>query len=94
MSANRLSPLSCGLSLAVTAALLYLGCALVVAWAPGVLAAGLGLIVHGLSLSGLSPAVDELRWSAVLIGTLAVAGYAFVAGTLFGVVHRRIGGDR
>lgn len=94
MSTNRLSPLSCGLSLAVTVALLYLGCALIVAWAPGALAAGLGLIVHGLSVSGLSPAVGELRWGAVVIGTLAVAGYAFVAGTLFGVVHRWIGGDR
>lgn len=75
MTSSRLSPLSCGLSLALTAALLYLACALVVAWSPGALAAGLGLIVHGLSLSGLSPAVGELRWGAVLVGTLAIAGY-------------------
>lgn len=94
MTSTRVSPLSCGLSLAVTAALLYLVCALIVAWSPGALAAGLGLIVHGLSLSGLSPAVGELRWGAVLVGTVAVAGYAFVAGALFGVVHRWTGGNR
>lgn len=94
MTTARLSPLSCGLSLAVTAVLLYLACAAMVAWSPGALAAGLGLIVHGLSLSGLSPAVGELRWSAVLIGSLAIAGYAFVAGALFATVHRWIGGNR
>jgi hypothetical protein len=89
-----LSPQSCGLSLALTAALLYLACALVVALAPGALLAGLRLVVHGLSLSGLSPAVDELRWGSVLVGTVAVAVYAFVAGVLFGAVHRWIGGGR
>ncbi|OGT54731.1 MAG: hypothetical protein A3E01_18615 [Gammaproteobacteria bacterium RIFCSPHIGHO2_12_FULL_63_22] len=94
MNTASLSPLRCGLSLAVTATLLYVGCALVVAWAPGALAAGLGVIVHGLSLSELTPAVGQLRWGAVLIGTLAVAGYAFVAGALFGAVHRWIGGGR
>jgi hypothetical protein len=94
MTSSRWSPLSCGLSLAVTAALLYLACALVVAWSPGALAAGLGLIVHGLSLSGLSPAVGELRWGAVLVGTLAIASYAFVAGALFATVHRWLGGGR
>jgi len=94
MSRPRPSPLSCGLSLAVTAVALYLACALVVAWSPGALAAGLGLIVHGLSLSSLSPAVGELRWSAVLIGSLAIAGYAFVAGALFATVNRLIGGHR
>jgi hypothetical protein len=56
--------------------------------------AGLGLIVHGFDLSGLSPAQGGLHWQAVLIGTLTIAGYAFVAGTLFAAVHRWIGGDR
>lgn len=94
MTTARLSPLPCGLSLAVTAVLLYLACAVIVALSPGALAAGLGLIVHGLSLSGLSPAIGELRCGAVLIGTLAVSGYAFVAGALFGAVHRWFGGSR
>jgi len=48
----------------------------------------LGVIVHGLSLTGLSPDVGELRWGAVLIGSLAIAGYAFIAGVLFATVHR------
>lgn len=94
MSRPRPSPLSCGLSLAVAAVALYLACALVVAWSPCTLAAGLGLIVHGLSPSSLSPAVGELRWSAVLIGSLAIAGHAFVAGALFATVNRLIGGHR
>ena len=88
MTRPRQSPLSCGLSLSVTAVLLYLACALIVAWSPG------ALVVHGLSLSGLTPAVGELRWSAVLIGSLAIAGYAFVAGALFTIVNRLIGGNR
>ena len=94
MTRPRQSPLSCGLSLSVTAVLLYLACTLIVAWSPGALAAGLGLVVHGLSLSGLTPAVGELRWSAVLIGSLAIAGYAFVAGALFTIVNRLIRGNR
>ena len=94
MTTTRSLPLSCGLSLALTAAVLYLGCALVVALVPGSMVTALGLIVHGLSLSGLSPAGGTLSWSAVLMGTFAIAGYAFVAGALFGVVHRWIGGGR
>jgi hypothetical protein len=94
MKPTHASPLSCGLSLAVTAALLYLACALVVAWFPGSMVAALDLIVHGLSLSGLSPAVGQLRWGAVLIGTVAIAGYAFVAGTLFAAVRRWIGDEQ
>jgi len=88
MRTTRGSRLACGVSAAVTAVLLYLACALVVAWSPGALAAGLGVIVHGLSLAGLSPDVGELRWGAVLIGSLAIAGYAFIAGVLFATVHR------
>lgn len=93
MSITRSLPLSCGLSLALTAAVLYLGCALVLALAPGAMVAGLGLIVHGLSLSGLSPAAGGMSWSAVLIGTFAIAAYAFVAGALFGAVKSWIRGD-
>ena len=93
MTIARMSPLSCGLSLAVTAALLYLACAVVVALDPGALAAGLRLIVHGLSLPELAPAAGGLSWTAVMIGSLAIAGYSFIAGVLFGVMHRWIGGS-
>ena len=94
MKRIRSMSFSCGLSLALTAAVLYLGCALVVAVAPGTMVDVLGLIVHGLSLEGLSPAADAVSLSGVLMGTLAISGYAFVTGAIFGAFRSWIGGDQ
>jgi hypothetical protein len=94
MKRIRSMSFSCGLSLALTAAVLYLGCALIVALAPGTMVDVLGLIVHGLSLEGLAPADGTMSFSGVLIGTLAISGYAFVAGAIFGAFRGWIGGDQ
>ena len=93
MKNSRTSPLACGLSLAVTVAVLYLACAVVVAFAPESMVVAARLIVHGLNVSGIEPGPHGLSWSAVAAGTSVTASYAFVAGTLFGFVHRWIGGE-
>ena len=88
MASSSATPLTCGLSLAVTTAILYIACAVVVAVWPGAMVAALGTIVHGLNVSGAAPSMDALSWSAVAVGTCVAAAYAFVAGLLFGFVHR------
>lgn len=87
LTTPRNRPLSYALSLAVTVGMLYLACAVVVALVPGALAAALGLVLHGLNLSFSAAAVEGMTWSRVLLGTLALAAYAFIAGGAFGFVR-------
>jgi len=91
---NRLNPITTGLSLAVTAGLLYLLCALAVAFAPGALMAALGLVAHGLNLAPLTQQVAPMSLSAVLVGLLALMAYGFIAGLLFGLVDNAFSRSR
>lgn len=87
---QRHDPLAIGLSLSVTAGLLYLICALTVVLAPGAFTAALAKLFHGLNLSALlTPNPPAPTLGAVMVGTLLVMIYAFFAGWLFGFVHRR-----
>jgi len=91
---NRLNPAATGLSLAITVGLLYLLCALVVAFAPDALMAALGLVAHGLNLAPLMQQVAPISPTAVLVGLLAIMAYSFVAGLLFGLVNNMLGQSR
>lgn len=91
---NRLNPVTTGLSLAITVGLLYLLCALVVAFAPGALMAALGLVAHGLNLAPLTQQVAPISLPAVLVGLLALMAYSFIAGLLFGLVHNAFARSR
>ena len=87
LATPRSRPLSYALTLAVTVGVLYLACAVVVALVPGALAAALRLVLHGLNLSLSPAAVEGMTWSRVLLGTLAIGAYAFIAGGVFGFVR-------
>ncbi|MFZ5663274.1 MAG: DUF5676 family membrane protein [Pseudomonadota bacterium] len=87
---QRHDPLAIGLSLSVTAGLLYLICALTVVLAPGAFTAALAKLFHGPDLSALlTPNPPAPTLGAVGVGTLLVMIYAFFAGWLFDFVHRR-----
>lgn len=91
---HRLNPTATGLSLSITVGLLYLLCALVVAFAPGALMAALGLVAHGLNLAPLTQQVAPISSAAVLLGLLAIMAYSFIAGLLFGLVNNMLGRSR
>ena len=84
---SRLNPMGIGLTLAITAGLLYLLCALVVAVFPGALSAVFSLVVHDFNVAPLAEQVAPMSLAKVLFGWLAITGYGFVAGLLFAVVN-------
>lgn len=84
---RRVNPARLGLSLALTAGLLYLLCALMVALAPGAFSAVLGLVAHGLNIAPLTQLVAPISLPAVLVGLLVLMAYSFIAGLLFGLVN-------
>ena len=91
---NRLNPITIGLSLAITVGLLYLLCALAVAFAPGALMAALSLVAHGLNLAPLMQQVAPITLPAVLVGLLALMAYSFIGGLLFGLVNNALARSR
>ncbi|MER2165919.1 MULTISPECIES: DUF5676 family membrane protein [Stenotrophomonas] len=91
---NRLNPITTGLSLAITVGLLYLMCALVVAFAPGAFMAALGLVAHSLNLAPLMQQVAPMSLTAVLVGLLVIMAYSFIAGLLFGLVNNAFARSR
>ena len=91
---NRLNPITIGLSLAITVGLLYLLCALAVAFAPGALMGALGLVAHGLNLAPLMQQVAPITLPAVLVGLLALMAYSFIGGLLFGLVNNALARSR
>lgn len=60
----------------------------------GALAAALGLVLHGLSVSLNPTALGERTWSVVVLGTLALCSYAFVAAGLLGLVRAWVDPER
>ena len=84
----QLTPLRTGAAFALTIAVLYLACFLLMLLAPGVVIAIFSTWVHGLNLEALTTNPPPLDVGRALLGLLLISGYAFIAGTVYGFVRR------
>ena len=84
---NKLKPFNVGLSLAGTVVVLYLACALVVWLVPGSVESAVTLVSHSMNLDPVFEQTAKITFAKVLGGTVAVALYFFVAGTVFGWIY-------
>ena len=91
---DRFSPVTIGLTLAITAGLIFVLCALAVAIAPGALLAGLNLVSHGLDLAPLTQQAAPVTLSSVLLGLLVVMPVSFFTGLLYGLVSNLLCNSR
>ncbi|MFC5595364.1 DUF5676 family membrane protein [Lysobacter niastensis] len=83
-----LSPFRTGAAFALTIAVLYLACVLLVMVAPGVVLGIFSTWVHGLNLEPLTINPPPLNPARAALGLVLISGYAFIAGTVYGVVRR------
>ena len=86
---SRLRPFNVGLSLAGTVVVMYLLCALFVWVAPNGVESAVKVVSHGMNLNPVFEQPTSITFAGILIGTVAVAIYFFVAGTLFGWIYNR-----
>ena len=85
---SPLSPLRTGAALALTVAVLYLACIILVALSPGTLLAIFSTIVHGIDIEPLTRTSPPLDLGRALLGLAILTGYTFVAGALYGWARR------
>ena len=86
---NKLKPVNVGLSLSGTVAVLYLLCALFVWVVPNGVESAIKLVSHSMNLDPVFEGGTTITFAGVLMGTIAVAIYFFVAGTVFGWIYNR-----
>jgi hypothetical protein len=86
---NPLKPFNVGLSLAGTVVVMYLLCALFVWIVPNGVESAVKLVAHGMNLDPVFDQPASITFVGVLGGTVAVAIYSFVAGTVFGWIYNR-----
>lgn len=84
----QLTPFRTGAAFALTTAVLYLGCLLLMLLAPGVVLGIFSTWIHGLNLEPLTANPPPLDVGRALLGLLLISGYAFIAGTVYGFVRR------
>lgn len=85
---SQLTPLRTGAAFALTIAVLYLACLLLMLLAPGVVLSIFSTWVHGLNLEPLTTNRPPVDVSRALLGLLLISGYAFIAGSVYGFVRR------
>ena len=83
-----LTPLRTGAALALTIAVLYLACLVLMLLAPGLVLAIFSTWVHGLNLAPLTTNPPPISIARAALGLLLISGYAFIAGSVYGVVRR------
>lgn len=82
-------PLRTGVSLAVTVAVFYASCTLAWLAAPGPFLGFMNNLFHGIDFSPLlKPA--PFSWGGFIEALLVMSVWAFLAGTFFAWVHRRL----
>jgi hypothetical protein len=86
---NKVKPINVGLSLSGTVAVLYLLCALFVWVVPNGVESVVKLVSHGMNLDPVFEGGTTINFAGVLLGTIAVAIYSFVAGAVFGLIYNR-----
>jgi hypothetical protein len=85
---TQLTPFRTGAAFALTIAILYVACLLLVLVAPGVVLAIFATWVHGLNLEPLTTNPPPIDIGRALLGLLLISGYAFIAGTVYGAVRQ------
>src|SRR5688500_9613263 len=80
----QLTPFRTGAAFALTIAVLYSACFLLMLLAPGVVLTVFSTWVHGFNLEPLTTNPPPLDVGRALFGLLLVSGYAFIAGLVYG----------
>lgn len=83
---KRLNPVGVGLTSAVTAAVLSLACAALVAIAPGQMVAVFQSWWHGMDVTMLANTAPPVTLQSVAIGLSTISAFSFAAGFLFAIV--------
>lgn len=84
-------PLRTGLSFALTIAVLYLGCLLLMLVAPGAVLWIFSTWVHGLNLEPITSNAPPIDATRAVLGLFLISGYAFIAGVVYGAIRKRLG---
>lgn len=84
----QLTPFRTGAAFALTIAILYVACLLLMLAAPGVVLAIFATWVHGLNLEPLTTNPPPIDVGRALLGLLLISGYAFIAGTVYCAVRQ------
>lgn len=92
--ATKVKPVVVGLSLSATVVVMYLVCALAVWVAPGTVESAITVVSHSLNLGPVFEQAPKITFVGVLEGTVAVAVYFFVTGTVFGWIYNRFAAAR
>jgi len=85
---SQLTPLRSGIAFAMTVAVLYLACLILMMLAPGVVLAIFSTWVHGLNLEPLTTNPPSIDLGRALLGLLLISAYSFIAGAVYGFVRR------
>jgi len=85
---SQLTPLRSGIAFAMTVAVLYLACLILMMLAPGVVLAIFSTWVHGLNLEPLTTNPPPIDLGRALLGLLLISAYSFIAGAVYGFVRR------
>jgi hypothetical protein len=83
-----LTPLRTGAAFALTVAILYLACLVVMLISPGTVLAIFATWVHGLNLEPLTTNPPPIQAPRALVGLLLISGYAFITGAVYGVIRQ------
>ena len=89
---NRITPTALGLTLAITAALLNLVCAGLVAVAPDATMTIFQSWWHGIDVSMLANESPSMTLKSVIVGLITISAFAFIVGFVFGVANNMVAG--
>lgn len=87
---NRINPTALGLAMAITAAVLNLACAGLVAIAPGSMVGIFQTWWHGLDVSMLAASAQPMTLKGVATGVMTLSAFAFIVGFVFGVAYNAV----
>lgn len=86
----RINPTVLGLTMAITAAVLSLACAGLVAVAPESTIAVFQSWWHGLDVSMLADTAPPMTLTSVATGVASISVFAFIVGFVFGVANNMV----
>jgi hypothetical protein len=87
---NRINPTALGLVLAITAAVLNLVCAGLVAVAPDATIAVFQTWWHGIDVSLLANTPQPMTLKGVVAGLITISAFAFIVGFVFGAANNMV----
>jgi hypothetical protein len=87
---NRVNPIALGLTLAITAAVLNVACAGLVAVAPDVTIGIFQSWWHGIDVSQLANTSAPMTLKSVALGLVTISAFAFIVGFAFGAVNNMV----